>query len=90
MEEVAEFRLHRRDSLAGGLTTMPEIRAQIMAEIKRVRTDIDAQKRVIRHNTSKSLVIQEAEQELKQLHTRLGVLEANLKKSDLEPEGEPA
>ena len=67
---------------------MPDIRKQITAEIRKIQSEIDAQRRVIKHNTNKSLIIQEAEQQLQALNTRLGVLETNLEKC--KPEGEPA
>ena len=50
----------------------------------------DAQKRVIRHNTIKGLAIEDAEHNLKQLRTRMAVLETNLRKCDQQPEGEVA
>ena len=42
---------------------------------------IDEQKRLIKSHVKKKLMVETAEQELKALHTRLGVLEANLAKS---------
>ena len=57
-----------------------ELRSQITAEIKRVRTEIDQQKRLIKNSIAKKLVVETAEQEMKALHTRLSVLEANLAK----------
>jgi hypothetical protein len=60
---------------------MPDdLRSQIAAEIKRVRSEIDQQKRLIKNNIAKKLVVETAEQEMKALHTRLSVLEANLAK----------
>ena len=57
-----------------------ELRSQITAEIKRVRTEIDQQKRLIENSIAKKLVVETAEQEMKALHTRLSVLEANIAK----------
>ena len=69
---------------------MQQIKTQLTAEIKQFEADIDAQKRVIRHNITKGLAVEDAERNLKQLRTRLSVLETNLKKCDPEPEGEIA
>jgi hypothetical protein len=69
---------------------MQQIKTQLIAEIKQFEADIEAQKRVIRHGTTKGLAVEDAEQNLKQLHTRLSVLQTNLKKCDPEPEGELA
>ena len=60
---------------------MPEdLRTQIATEIKRVQSEIGEQKRLIKNNIAKKLVVETAEQEMKALHTRLSVLEANLAK----------
>ena len=60
---------------------MPDdLRTQITAEIKRVQTQIDQQKPLIKGNIGNRLVVETAEQEMKALHTRLSVLEANLAK----------
>ena len=69
---------------------MQQIKTQLIAEIKQFEADIDAQKRVIKHSITNGLAVEDAEQNLKQLRTRLCVLEANLKKCDPEPEGEVA
>ena len=69
---------------------MEQIKTKLIAEIKQFEADIEAQKRVIRQSTTKGLAVEDAEQNLKQLRTRLSVLEANLKKCDPEPEGEVA
>ena len=61
---------------------------KLIAEIKQFEADIDAHKRVIRHSTTKGLAVEDAEQNLKQLRTRLTVLQTNLKKCNPEPEGE--
>jgi uncharacterized protein involved in exopolysaccharide biosynthesis len=53
---------------------------QIIKEIKRVKGEIDHQKRFIKAHVGEALVVETAEQELKALHTRLAVLEANLAK----------
>ena len=59
---------------------MQDLRTQLADEIKRVETEIEAQKRLIKNNVGKELVIETAEQEMKALHTRLSVLEANMAK----------
>jgi hypothetical protein len=69
---------------------MAQIKTQLIAEIKQFEADIDAQKRVIRHSITKGLAVEDAERNLKQLRTRLTVLETNLKKCNAEPEGEVA
>ena len=69
---------------------MEQIKTQLIAEIKKFEADIEAQKRMIRHSTTKGLAVEDAEQNLKQLRTRLTVLETNLKKCNPEPEGEVA
>ena len=57
-----------------------DLRNQITAEIKRVQAAIEQQKRLIKDNVANTLVVETAEQEMKALHTRLSVLEANLAK----------
>ena len=69
---------------------MQQIKTQLIAEIKQFEADIDAQKRVIKHSIAKGLTVEDAERNLKQLRTRLSVLETNLKKCHPEPEGEVA
>jgi hypothetical protein len=59
---------------------MCDLPNQIAEEIERVRGEIDKQKRLIKSNLKKKLVVETAEQEMKALHTRLAVLEANLAK----------
>jgi len=72
------------------LFVMEQIKAKLIAEIKQFKVDIDAQKRVIKHNITKGLAVENAERNLKGLRTRLDVLETNLKKYNAEPEGEIA
>ena len=72
------------------MTGMEQIKTQLIAEIKQFEAEIDAQKRVIKHSITKGLAIEDAEQNLKQLRTRLSVLQTNLKKCDPEPEGDVA
>ena len=67
---------------------MEQIKAKLTAEIRQFKAEIDAQKRVIKHSITKGLAIEDDEQNLKGLRTRLDVLETNLKKHDPEPEGE--
>ena len=57
-----------------------DLRSQIAAEIKRVQSEIDQQKRLIKNSIAKKLVAETAEQKMKALHTRLSVLGANLAK----------
>jgi hypothetical protein len=57
-----------------------DLRTQITAEIERVQGEIDEQKSLIKKSIAKKLVVETAEQEMKELHTRLSVLEANLAK----------
>jgi hypothetical protein len=52
----------------------------IVAEIKRIQGEVDHQKRFIKAHVDQALVVETAEQEMKALHTRLAVLEANLVK----------
>jgi hypothetical protein len=65
---------------------MNDLPNQIAAEIKRVQTEIEDQKRLIKASVKKKLVVETAEQEMKALHTRLAVLEANLVKESTSPE----
>ncbi len=58
------------------LCTMKELEE----EIARIKGEIEEQKRLIKKNLGKKLVIETAEAEMKALHTRLSVLEANLAK----------
>jgi hypothetical protein len=53
---------------------------KLIAEIKRVAAEIDAQKALIKENANDELVVQTAELEMKTLHTRLSDLEASLAK----------
>jgi hypothetical protein len=59
---------------------MNDITKQITDEIKRVQSEIDHQKRIIKRSVDNKLVVETAEQAMKALHTRLAVLEANLEK----------
>jgi len=68
------------------LNVMQKIKTQLTAEIKQLEADIDAQKRVIRHNT-RGLALEDAERNLRQLRTRLTVLETNLRKCEPRPQG---
>ena len=60
--------------------SMSDLRPQIAAEIKHVQGEIGRQKRLIKNNAANKIVLETAEQEMKALHTRLTVLEANLAK----------
>lgn len=57
-----------------------DIRIDIQKEIARVKREIDEQKKLIKQHVGKKLMVETAEQEMKALHTRLSVLEANLAK----------
>jgi hypothetical protein len=57
-----------------------DIKADIQTEINRVTADIGAQKKLIKSHVGNNLMVETAEQEMKALHTRLSVLEANLAK----------
>ncbi len=59
---------------------MTDLKNDIKSEIERVRVEIDEQKKLIKSNVKKNLVVETAEVEMKALHTRLSVLEANLAK----------
>jgi CHASE3 domain sensor protein len=59
---------------------MTDVSKQLNDEIERVKGEIDAQKQLIKKNTGKTLMVETAEAEMKALHTRLSVLEANLAK----------
>lgn len=57
-----------------------DLKADIQKEISRVTAEIDQQKKLIKQHVGNKLMIETAEQEMKALHTRLSVLEANLAK----------
>jgi len=59
---------------------MTDLTNDIKSEIERVKVEIDEQKKLIKSNVKKNLVVETAEVEMKALHTRLSVLEANLAK----------
>ncbi len=59
---------------------MIDLKNDLNAEIERVRGEINEQKKLIKINVKKNLVVETAEVEMKALHTRLSVLEANLAK----------
>jgi hypothetical protein len=59
---------------------MPDVRNEIVKEIRRIQGEIDEQKALIKRNVGNKLVIETAEIEMKALHTRLSTLEANLAK----------
>jgi parvulin-like peptidyl-prolyl isomerase len=58
----------------------PDMQAKLIDEISLLQTNIEMQKRVIKRNLGKAKSAEEAQQHLKELNTRLGVLEGNLKK----------
>jgi hypothetical protein len=51
-----------------------------MSFFARVKGEINEQKKLIKQHVGKKLMVETAEQEMKALHTRLSVLEANLAK----------
>ena len=55
-------------------------REELENEIARIDQEINAQKKVIKRNLGKPLVIETAEAEMRALHTRLSVLKSNLSK----------
>jgi hypothetical protein len=57
-----------------------DIKIDIQKEIARVKGEINEQKKLIKQHVGKKLMVETAEQEMKALHTRLSVLEANLAK----------
>lgn len=57
-----------------------DIKIDIQKEIARVKREINEQKKLIKQHVGKKLMVETAEQEMKALHTRLSVLEANLAK----------
>jgi hypothetical protein len=59
---------------------MPDIPSQLSEEIARIKGEIDDQKRLIKKHVGNILMVETAEAEMKALHTRLSVLEANLAK----------
>jgi deoxyribose-phosphate aldolase len=54
-----------------------DLLTRITAEIKDLQRQVDAQKRIIKKSAGKVRTIEQAEAELKALHTRLAVLEKN-------------
>jgi hypothetical protein len=56
------------------------LKSDIQKEINRVTAEIDEQKKLIKQHVGSKPTIDTAEQEMKALHTRLSVLEANLAK----------
>lgn len=57
-----------------------DIKIDIQKEIARVKGEINEQKKLIKQHVGKKFMVETAEQEMKALHTRLSVLEANLAK----------
>ena len=57
-----------------------DLKVDIQKEIRRIVGEIEDQKKLIKDHVHNKLMIQTAEQEMKALHTRLSVLEANLAK----------
>jgi protein subunit release factor A len=59
---------------------MDDICKQLTKEIDRVKREIEEQKKLIKKHAGQQLMVETAETEMKALHTRLSVLEANLAK----------
>jgi hypothetical protein len=59
---------------------MDEVQKQLTEEIARVKEEMEEQKKLIKNHAAKQLMVEKAEAEMKALHTRLSVLEANLAK----------
>ena len=57
-----------------------DLQTQITEELDRIKGELDDQKRLIKRNQGKTLVIETAEAEMRALHARMAVLEANLAK----------
>jgi len=58
----------------------PALDKQLTAEIKKLQAEMNAQKQIIKRSVGNPLVLEAAEQHLKELHTHLAVLESNRKK----------
>jgi predicted nucleic acid-binding Zn-ribbon protein len=61
---------------------MNDTREQLSNEITRINGEIDEQKKLIKKNAGNKLMVETAETEMRALHTRLSVLEANLAKDE--------
>jgi hypothetical protein len=61
-----------------------QLAQQITAEIKTIEREMSAQKKIIKASLGNTLAIENAERELKALHTRKNVLTANFKNLDLD------
>ena len=61
---------------------MNDTREQLSNEIARINGEIDDQKKLIKKNAGNKLMVETAETEMRALHTRLSVLEANLAKDE--------
>ena len=62
---------------------MPDLKSQITEEIVSVRNAMEDAKNLIKKNAGKGLDVSEAEeQSLRELRTRLSVLESNLEKAE--------
>jgi len=61
---------------------MTDLKTRITQEIESVQEEMEQAKHQIKHNTARGLPLLEPEQVLRELRTRLAVLEANLIKAE--------
>jgi len=59
------------------------VAAKIREEIARIEGEMDALKAKLKHNLRDPAVVSECNDKLRQLHTRLGVLQKNLQRATL-------
>jgi hypothetical protein len=69
---------HTRLRFINGMTQA--LKDQLTAEIRRARAEVQDRKRFIKAHIGQTLIVEEATQQMKALHTRLSVLEGNLAK----------
>jgi hypothetical protein len=61
---------------------MTDLKTRITEEIESVQKEMEQAKHQIKHNTAQGLPLTEPKQVLRELRTRLAVLEANLIKTE--------
>ena len=69
---------HTKLRFVNGMTQ--SLKDQLTSEIRRVSAELQDRKRFIKAHVGQALVVEEAGQQMKALHTRLSVLEGNLAK----------